>query len=77
MTAGLAITIALVVLSILALEKPFAGITRIEPDAFDQLADIFVWSQRQSQSAPVAARRPISMGSLLILSKGVALVDIA
>lgn len=46
MTAGLAMTIALVLLSILALEQPFAGITRVEPDAFDQLADIFdVWSQ--------------------------------
>jgi hypothetical protein len=39
-------TIALVLLSILALEQPFAGITRVEPEAFDQLADIFdVWSQ--------------------------------
>jgi hypothetical protein len=41
MTAGLAMTIALVVLSILALEQPFAGITRIQPDAFNQLSDIF------------------------------------
>ena len=38
MTAGLALTIALVLLSILALEQPFAGITRIQPDAFNQLA---------------------------------------
>ena len=38
MTAGLALTIALVLLSILALEEPFAGITRIQPDAFNQLA---------------------------------------
>jgi hypothetical protein len=38
MTAGLAMTIAL--LSILALEQPFAGITRIQPDAFTQLAGI-------------------------------------
>ena len=46
MTAGLAMTIALVLLSILALEQPFAGITRVEPGAFDQLAGIFdVWSQ--------------------------------
>jgi hypothetical protein len=46
MTAGLAMTIALVLLSILALEQPFASITSVEPDAFDQLADIFnVWSQ--------------------------------
>ena len=44
MTAALAMTIALVLLSILALEQPFAGITRVEPDAFDQLSDIFdVW----------------------------------
>jgi hypothetical protein len=41
MTAGLAMTIALVLLSILALEQPFAGITRIQPDAFTQLAGIF------------------------------------
>jgi Cache domain len=41
MTAGLAMTIALVLLSILALEKPFGGITRIEPEAFNQTKDIF------------------------------------
>ena len=41
MTAGLAMTIALVLLSILALEKPFGGITRIEPEAFNQLISIF------------------------------------
>jgi hypothetical protein len=40
-TAGLAMTIALVLLSILALEEPFAGITRIQPDAFNRLSDIF------------------------------------
>jgi hypothetical protein len=45
MTAGLSMTIALVLLSILALERPFAGVTRIEPDAFNRLADIFnTWS---------------------------------
>jgi Protein of unknown function (DUF4239) len=54
MTAGLAMTIALVLLSILALEQPFAGITRIRPDAFNQLADIF-----ESLSPPV----PISPAS--------------
>ena len=37
MTAGLALTISLVLLSIVALERPFAGIARIEPDAFNQL----------------------------------------
>jgi hypothetical protein len=45
MTAGLAMTIALVLLSILALEQPFAGITRIGPNAFNQLTNIFdTWS---------------------------------
>lgn len=37
MTAGLALTISLVLLSIVALERPFAGIARIEPNAFNQL----------------------------------------
>jgi len=41
MTSALAMTIALVLVSILALEEPFAGITRVDPDAFDQVADIF------------------------------------
>src|SRR4029077_15435197 len=41
MTAGLAMTIALVLLSILALEKPFGGITCIEPEAFNPTKDIF------------------------------------
>jgi hypothetical protein len=41
MIAGLAMTIALVLLSIFALEKPFAGVTRIEPEAFNQTKDIF------------------------------------
>ena len=45
MTAGLAMTIALVLLSILALQQPFAGITRIESDAFNQLINIFGWSR--------------------------------
>jgi hypothetical protein len=41
MTAGpRPMTIALVLLSILALEQPFAGITRIEPDAFNQLESL-------------------------------------
>jgi Na+-transporting methylmalonyl-CoA/oxaloacetate decarboxylase gamma subunit len=40
MTAGLAMTIALVLLSILALEQPFAGITRVEPDAADSASPI-------------------------------------
>jgi hypothetical protein len=33
MTASLAMTISLVLLSILALEQPFGGITRVEPHA--------------------------------------------
>jgi hypothetical protein len=37
MTAGLALTISLVLLSVVALERPFAGIARVEPDAFNQL----------------------------------------
>jgi hypothetical protein len=46
MIAGLSVTIGVVLLSILALEHPFAGFTRIEPDAFHQLEDILdVWSQ--------------------------------
>lgn len=46
MTSGLAMTIALVLFSIMALEQPFAGITRVEPDSFHQVANIFdVWSQ--------------------------------
>ena len=45
MTAGTAMVIALVLLSILAMQHPFAGITRVHPDAFAQLAEIFdVWS---------------------------------
>jgi hypothetical protein len=41
MTAGLAMTIALVLLSIMAMQHPFAGITRVEPEAFAQFLDIF------------------------------------
>ena len=41
MTAGTAMVIALVLLSILAMQHPFAGITRVDPDAFAQLAEIF------------------------------------
>jgi hypothetical protein len=37
MTAGLALTISLVLLSVVALERPFAGMARVEPDAFNQL----------------------------------------
>lgn len=45
MSAGLAMVIALVLLSIMAMQHPFAGINRVDTDAFAQLADIFdVWS---------------------------------
>jgi hypothetical protein len=47
MTAGLAMTIALVLLSIVAMEQPFAGITRVEPHSFDQVMDIFYNLLRQ------------------------------
>lgn len=40
MTAALAFTIGIVLLSILALEQPFAGITRIGPEAFEQVERI-------------------------------------
>jgi hypothetical protein len=53
MTAGLAMTIALVLLSILALEQPFAGITRIGPNAFNQLTNIFdTWSKTGAGQSP-------------------------
>jgi hypothetical protein len=46
MTSALAMTIALVLVSILALEEPFAGITRVDPEAFEQTAEILdVWSR--------------------------------
>jgi hypothetical protein len=38
MTAGLALTISLVLLSIVALERPFSGIAPIQPNAFNQLS---------------------------------------
>jgi hypothetical protein len=41
MTAGLALTIGVVLFSILALEHPFAGITRVGPEAFEQAGRIF------------------------------------
>jgi len=41
MSSGLALTIALVMLSIMALEQPFAGINRIGPQAFEHLEDTF------------------------------------
>ena len=53
MTSGLAMTIALVLFSIMALEQPFAGITRVEPDSFNQVANILdVWSQSGVSPSP-------------------------
>jgi hypothetical protein len=40
MTGALAFTIGVVLLSILALEHPFAGITRVDPEAFEQVRRI-------------------------------------
>lgn len=49
MTSGLAMTIALVLVSVLALQHPFSGITRVEPGAFEQIAEIFdVWSRSEA-----------------------------
>lgn len=46
MTAGLSVTIGVVLLSILALEHPFAGITRVDPGPFEQLEAILdVWGR--------------------------------
>ena len=51
MTAGLAITIGAVLLSILALDAPFAGITRLDPEPFRQVEQI------------VGRERPLGGGS--------------
>ena len=40
MTGALAITIGIVLLGILAMQQPFAGITRIPPEAFEQVQAI-------------------------------------
>ena len=50
MSAGLAITIALVMLSIMALEQPFAGITRVGPQTFEHLEDMFKRLESTAQS---------------------------
>lgn len=52
MTASLAMTISLVLLSIMALEQPFAGITRVDPEAFHQTASIFDVLSRSGTSSP-------------------------
>src|SRR5262245_19155852 len=53
MTGGLAMIIALVVLSIVVMENPFAGhFTRVNPDAFNQAKDIFdTWSKPGARPA--------------------------
>ena len=51
MTAGLALIIGVVLLSILALQEPFAGITRVDPEPFLQVDQILeLW--RQPGSGP-------------------------
>ena len=46
MIASLALTIGVVLLSIVALQEPFAGITRVDPEAFHQLERILeVWRE--------------------------------
>ena len=46
MTGGLALTIALVLLSIVAMAHPFAGLARVEPEAFKQTkANLDTWSK--------------------------------
>ena len=47
MIAGLATTIALVLFSIFAMHEPFAGITRIEPEAFHQVLMLFDLQSQQ------------------------------
>jgi hypothetical protein len=51
MTAALALTIGIVLLSILALEQPFAGITRIGPEAFEQAQEILEQVARPGEEA--------------------------
>lgn len=53
MTGALALTIGIVLLSILALQHPFAGITRVDPDAFEQVQEIL-----DRVGRPAAGRRP-------------------
>ena len=49
MTGALALTIGMVLLSILALEHPFSGMTRVDPEALEQVEEII---ERVSRSAP-------------------------
>lgn len=53
MIAGLATTIALVLFSIFAMHEPFAGITRVEPEAFEQVLRLFdLQSQTNVDTSP-------------------------
>ena len=52
MTTSVAAVIALVMLSILALHRPFAAITRLDPDAFHQVIEII-----NSEGPPAAVQR--------------------
>jgi hypothetical protein len=46
MTAGLGLIIGTVLLSILALQGPFAGITRVDPEPFHKVDEILtLWGQ--------------------------------
>jgi hypothetical protein len=75
MTAALAFTIGVVLLSILALEQPFAGITRVHPEAFRQVEKILGYgllpdagaasssAGRHRSARRRAARVPASVGS--------------
>ena len=53
MTGALALTIGIVLLSIRALEHPFGGITRVDPEALEQVQEII-----NQVSEPGAARSP-------------------
>jgi hypothetical protein len=53
MIAGLSVTIGVVLLSIVALDYPFAGLARVEPGAFRQIEEIL-----DGWSPPPAGHRP-------------------
>jgi protein-S-isoprenylcysteine O-methyltransferase Ste14 len=53
MTGALALTIGIVLLSIVALEHPFRGITRVQAEAFEQAQEIFgSVIHREAMSSP-------------------------
>ena len=57
MSAGLAFTIALVMLAIIALQQPFAGISRIGPQNFERLEAIL------KQLETTGSKEPVTRGS--------------